>query len=151
MTLLELMVALAILTLLLALAPIALNNVTPRWALRAAAQQMESLVLWAQNAAATRDREVRLMVDVPEGTAWVRLGEEDLSEQRLPSKVRFVSVEFATGIKVDDDIASILVRPDMTLDPHTVTLEATGGERAVLEFDRLTGVAVYREEYDAAK
>jgi hypothetical protein len=151
MTLLEMLAALTILTMLLALAPVALNNITPRWSLRGGAHQVESLVLWAQNAAASRDRPVWIMYDVPEGTAWVEMEDEEFSFQRLPSKVRFVEVRFATGIDVKQDIAAVLVQPNMTLDPHSVTLTTTAGERAVLEFDRLTGNSAYREELHGAR
>lgn len=149
MTLLEVLIALGIMGMLLALTPIALNNLSSRWGLRGGAQQVESLALWAQNAAASRDKTVRIMYDVPEGMAWVEWDDEKYSIQRLPGKVKFEKVEFATGVEVTQDIAAVEVRPDMSLDPHSVTLTAGKNERAVLEFDRLTGNSTYREELDA--
>lgn len=146
-TLIELLVALAILGLLIALVPVALNNITPRWRLRSAAHQIESLALWAQNAAATRKVAVQIMYDLEEGAAWVRQGDETLSRKALPSGVRFTEVRFATDVLATSDIAAAAVFPDGTLDAHSVTIQNNEGDRAVLSFNRLTGHLTYTEDF----
>ena len=138
------MAALIILGLLLALVRPMVNGVTSRWRLRAAAQQVESVVQWAQNAAAVRGEPVQVLYDVPDGSYWVRVGDETHALHRLPGEVSFASVRFGE-IKVTRDVAACGAFPDGTLDSHEVILRTTDDSAVRLTFDRLTGEPSYEE------
>lgn len=146
MTLLELTVALIVLALVVAVAAPVLQGVTPRWQLRGAAHQVENIVRLAQNAAATGNRGVQVMYDVPEGALWVRTrgSTVELGRHKLPGGVQFKRVRFSTGIEVTADVAAAGVYSDGTLDPHVVILTGGAGY-ARMAFDRLTGGLDYQE------
>ncbi len=143
MTLLELMVALVILALTVAVAAPALEGISPRWRLRGAAHQVENAVRLAQNAAATGARGVQVMYDVPEGVVWVRSAgaATELGRRKLPEGAR---VRFRTGVETSQEVAAAGVFADGTLDAHEVALENSAGY-ALISFDRLTGVVDFRE------
>lgn len=145
LTLLELMAALVILGLLLTVVPPALNGLSPRWRLRAAAQQVAATVQWARNAAAVQNRPAQILYDVPEGAYWVRVGEQTHALRSLPRDVRFDQVKFGR-IVVTADVASCEAFPDGTLDAHEVILRNQNDRRMRLHFDRLTGEPAYEEE-----
>ena len=145
-TLLEMMAALVILSLLLTLVHLSLDGITPRWQLRASAHQVEGIVRWAQNAAAIQGRPVQIMYDVPQGSFWARIGEATYSLHTLPGSIHFERVRFANGDEVMRDVAAVRAYPDGTLDFHTVVLGGPDNERATLTFERLTGELTYVEE-----
>ena len=149
LTLLELMAALVILGLVITLSRPILNGINSRWRLRSAAYQVESVVRFAQNAAAARDESVQVLYDVTEGSHWVRIGDTTYSFRTLPDGVRFESVNFGER-PVVRDVAACGVFSDGTLDGHSVTLHGAGDTRIRLDFDRLTGEAYYEEVEDGA-
>ena len=151
MTLVELMVALAIMALLLTLTRLALDGVSAEWRLRAAAHQVENVVRWAQNAAVTEARPVQVLYNVPAGSWCVRIGDETFTLQKLPGGVSFESVRFSTGLDVFQDVAAVGVFPDGTLDSHEVNLLGPSKERVRIAFDRLTGEAEYEEGSSASR
>ena len=138
------MAALIILGLLLALVRPVVNGVTTRWQLRAAAHQVESVVQWAQSAAAVRGEAVQVLYDVPAGSYWVRIGDEAHARRDLPGEVSFAVVRFGE-IEVTHDIAACGAFPDGTLDSHEVILRTTDDLSVRLTFDRLTGEPSYEE------
>ena len=150
LSLLELMAALLVLGLVLSLTRPALNGVSARWRLRAAAQEVESAVHWARNAAAVRGAPADLRYDVSEGAYWVDLGDETETYRTLPRGVRFGYVRLG-GIEVVNDIALVRVFPDGSLDGHELTLEGGDGLRIRMTFRRLTGEAAYEETQDGAR
>lgn len=150
MSVLELMAALVILAVLMTLTRPALDAVSPRWQLRAAAQQAENLVLWARNAAVSHGEPVQVLYDVPEGSCWVRVGDRTYSFYRLPRGVRFQAVRFGTRVEVTQDVAACRVFPDGTLDAHEVILRGSGSLGAKLTHQRLTTEAYYEERDDGA-
>jgi type II secretory pathway pseudopilin PulG len=133
------MAALVILALALTVCRLALDGITVRWRLRAAAHEVESVAQWALNAAASRGRPTRVLYDVPENCWWVQMGTETFAWHRLPQGVAFVSVRFPDGTEIMHDVAAVRASPEGTLDPHVVTLTGHSGEEVVLSFDRLTG------------
>ena len=146
LTLIEMMAALVILALALTVCRLALDGITVRWRLRAAAHEVESVAQWALNAAASRGRPTRVLYDVPENCWWVQMGTETFAWHRLPQGVAFVSVRFPDGTEIMHDVAAVRASPEGTLDPHVVTLTGHNGEEVVLSFDRLTGEMTYEEK-----
>ena len=146
-TLLELMAALAILSLLLALARPALDGFNLRWRLRAAAHQVENVVRLAQNAAATRGCAVQVLYDVQRAEFFIRVLDDNkvLGWHKLPEGVTFRHVRFASGLEVTWDVAAAGAFPDGTLDAHEVLIEGPGSAFINLVFDRLTGDVSYEE------
>lgn len=148
MTLLELMAALVILGILVAISRPAVDGISAHWRLRSAAIRVESAVRFAMNAAAARNESVQVMYDVPGGSHWVRVGEDDLNFHRLPSGISMDRVDLG-DVEVTADVAACAVQPEGTLDAHEVVLRGQGGERIRIFFDRLTGEAYYEEDADA--
>ena len=147
MTLLELMAAMALMGMALALVRFSGDGISAEWRLRAAAHQVENVVRFAQNAAATRGVRAQVMYDVPESALWVRLpGERQaMSYYALPSGIRFEHVRFVNGIAVSTDVAAAGAFADGSLDPHTVLLTNDKQQAILLSFDRLTGEMYSRE------
>ncbi len=147
------MAALVILALLVTLVRTGLDNVTPRWRLRAAAHQVENVVRFAQNLAVSNGGSAQVYYDVRENRYWIRRTGDDtlLAAHDLPDGVSFEEVSFANGIRVVSDIATIRAYEDGTLDFHRVILAAPGGGRARLTFQRLTGDADYEEVAEDAE
>ncbi len=149
LSLLELMVALVLLGLLLALSLPALDGITAGWRLRAAAHQVEAVVQWAQNAAAVTGGPVQVLYDVPDGSFWVRMNDETHAHHRLPDGVSFESVRFGE-VEVIYDVAAVRAFPDGTVDAHEVRLQ-TGEDTLIgLTFNRLTGEVQFREGTDVS-
>lgn len=144
LTLIELMAALAVLALMLTLIPPALDGISTRSRLRAAAHEVESTVRWAQNAAAVKGSAVQVLYDVAAGSYGVRAGDRDLTCHRLPAGVTFKSVRFG-DFEVLSDVAALRVYPDGTLDSHQVTIASAEDLQVRLTFCRLTGEPVYEE------
>lgn len=149
MSLLELMAALAILGLLVAIVPPALDGVSATWRLRAAGRDIESTVRSALNEAAATGRPARVLYDLREQGLWVRSGDERRSEHRLPKDIRFRHVRFG-NISVVYDVAAVRAFPDGTLDAHEVSLSGPDGLALTIGFDRLTGEPRFAEGADAA-
>jgi len=149
LTLLETLVALAILGLLLSLVRPVLDGVGARWRLRAAAQEVEGVVRWAQNAAAARGVPAHVIYDVREGSCWVRLRDKTHAFHALPRGVTFSFVRLG-GIEVTGDLANVRAFPDGTLDSHEVALQGAGELRIHMTFERLTGEPSYEETHDDA-
>jgi len=145
LTLLELMAALVILGLLLTLIRPVLDSLSPAWRLRGAAQQIESLVLWARNAAIARGEAVQVLYDVPQGACWARVGDKTYSYYQLPSGVRFEAVRFGRAAEVTQDVAACGAFSDGTVDGHEVVLRGSARLRARLIFGRLLAEASYEE------
>lgn len=145
MTLLELLAAVAIAALALAVAAPAVGAMLPAWRLRAAARQVENTMQWARNGAAARGRPMRVFYDPEAGLTWVMDGEEVFIEQGLPGGVALARVDFGWGRVVTREVAVAQAYPDGAVDAHTVELEAAG-RRGVVTFERLTGEADYKEE-----
>jgi len=148
LTLLELMVALVLVGLLLALSRPAVDGLTAGWRLRAAAHQVTAVVQWAQNAAVVKGAPVQVLYDVPDGSFWVRVGDRTYAYHRLPEDVKFESVRFG-GLDVVYDVAAVRAMPDGTLDAHEVRLRGRSGASIRLTFDRLTGEVHFLEEAHA--
>ena len=142
LTILELMVALAILGLLLALVPPALDGVSSRWRLRTAAQHVAATVQWARNAASIEDRPVEVLYDVPDDSFWVRDGQQTHAFHSLPRGVHLDWVRFGS-IEVTGDVASCTALPDGTVDAHQVMLRSDDDAEIRISFDRLTGEPFY--------
>lgn len=149
LTLLELMAALVILGLLVALVPPAVDGIGPRWRLRATARQVAATAQWARNAAAVQGSPVEVFYDVPEGSHWVRVGDDTEAFHTLPRDVRFEWVKFG-DIQVAGDVAVCKAFPDGTLDAHEVMLRNEKGMRIRISFDRLTGEPTYEYASDKA-
>ena len=147
MTLIELMVVLFILGLLLTLVRPDLGGIASRWRLRSAAQQVQSIVLWARSAAAVRNAPAEILYDVPAGEFRVRLDGAALSRRSLPDGVRFERVRFGNET-VEHDVAACRAFPDGTVDSHVVVLADRSGRRVRLTFSRLLGEAEYEELRD---
>jgi type II secretory pathway pseudopilin PulG len=144
---LELTVALAVIGLILTLAMPRLNRITPRWRLRAAAQQVAATVQWARNAAALSGRRVRVLYDVPEGQFWV---EDEQGEARafhqLPGGVRFEWVKFGF-MTVQQDVAACFAYPDGTVTDHEILLVNEDYSVIRMRFSPLTGEPSYEEAH----
>ena len=147
LTLIELMVVIVILGLLLALVRPGLDGITSRWRLRSAAQQVQSVVVWARSAAALRNAPAEILYDVPASEFRVRIGGTAYSRRSLPDGVRFERVRFGNET-VEYDVASCRAFPDGTVDSHIVVLADRSGRRARLTFSRLLGEAEYEEAWD---
>jgi len=150
LTIIELMVALAVLGVLLVIVPPALNSLGPRWRIRAAAQEVAATVQWARNAASLADAQVEILYDVPDGSFWVRSGLETRAYHELPRDVRFRRVRFGE-VEVILDVAACRAFPDGTVDAHEVALEDGRGNGAVISFDRLTGEPTYETTSETAR
>ena len=148
LSLLELMAALFILGLLATLVPRALDGMSARWKLRADAQNVESVLRWAQNAAAADGEATHILYDVPLGAFWVRRQDEVFAAHQLSSGVRFQVVEMGT-IRIVNDRARVTAYPDGTVDAHNIILSGQKGLRIGITYDRLTGEATYKEAADA--
>jgi len=150
LTILELLVAMAVLGLLLAIVPPRLNRFRSRWRLRAAAEEVAASVLWARNAAALEGRVAQILYDVPEGSYWIRMGQRSQNVRRLPRGVDFEQVTFGER-RVTGDVAACSAYPDGTLDAHEVLLRSEAGRRIRIRFKRLIGEPSYEEEIGPAR
>ncbi len=146
-TLVELMVVFFIVGLLLTLVRPNLGGISARWRLRSAAQQVESIVLWARSAAAVRNSPVQILYDVPAGNFRVRVDGTVLCRRALPDGTRFERVRFGSEI-VERDIAACRAFPDGTVDSHVVVLADRSDRRVRLVFSRLLGEAQYEDAWD---
>jgi len=147
MTLIELMVVLFILGLTLTLVRPGLDGITSRWRLRSAAQQVQSVVLWARSAAALRNAPAEILYDVPTSEFRVRIEGDVHPPRSLPDGVRFERVRFGNET-VEHDVAACRAFPDGTVDSHIVVLADRSGRRVRLTFSRLLGEAEYEEAWD---
>jgi prepilin-type N-terminal cleavage/methylation domain-containing protein len=145
-TLIEMMAALVILALALSVSRLAIDNISVRWRLRAAAHDVESVAQWAINAAASRGLPTQVLYDLQANCWWVQMGTATFVRHELPQGVAFVSVRFPDGTEFVRDVATVTASPEGTLDPHVVTLTGHTGEEVVLSFDRLTGEMTYLEK-----
>ena len=150
MTLVETLATLVVVGLLLAIVGPALNGVTAGWRLRAAANRVENVLLFARHAAATEGKPFQALYDVPDGPCWARRGEEVYARVELPEGVRIESVRFPDGTVVRRDVAAARAWPNGTVDAHEVTLVNADGRRVRLAFNRLTGEASFEESQDAS-
>ena len=150
LSLLELAVALVVLGLLVSLTPPALNSIGARWRLRGAAQEIEGVVRWAQNAAAARGVPESVLYDLPERSYWVRLRGKVPVVHTLPRGVRFDYVDLG-DVRVVNDVAVVRAFPNDTLDSHEVLLLGEGDLRLRIAFDRLTGEPFYEEGQHAPR
>jgi len=144
------MVTLAIVGLLLALVPPALDGISPRWRLRAAALQVAATAQWARNAAALQGSPAQILYDVRGGSCWVRLGQDTHALHNLPPDVRFETVRLG-DVEVRSDVAACQAFPDGTLEPHQVTLRNEKGMRIRISFNRLTGEPTYEQETESLR
>ena len=150
LTLVETLATLVVVGLLLAIVGPTLNGVTAGWRLRAAANRVENVVLFARHAAAAENAPFQALYDVPDGPCWARRGQDTFARVDLPAGVRIESVRFPDGTVVRRDVAAVRAWPNGTVDPHEVALVNAEGRRIRLTYNRLTGEPSFEEAQDAS-
>ena len=138
-TLIELMVVLALVTIVILLVRPNIEGIRPRRNLGAAGWRLANTVRWAQDAAISRRQLIRLLYDVAGTEYWVMIGDAELSRRQLPEGVSFASVRFGEEIMVIHDVAEAWAYPNGTISGHTVVLSNESGDQLTIEFNPLTG------------
>jgi len=150
MSLLELMAALIVIGLLVAIVPPSLNGVSAKWQLRGAAQDVEAAVRRALNEAAATGTPTQIVYDLDDQTFRVRSRGETADVRNLPQSVRFKRVRFGR-VEILSAAASVRAFPDGSLDAHEVELRGPDGLFLSIAFDRLTAEARFEEGSDASE
>ncbi len=162
-TLIELVVALAIVALAVAVAVPRLDHLTPKYRLRAAAREVASTIDLARGNAAGKGQRYAIRYFVGEGT-YALYGPPGLDDGELPPEgpwrlsrqgkafelprgVHFRAIVAQTGETVERGEAWVRFDPLSLEGSHIVYFENDDGKRCSVKYNALLGVADFAETW----
>ncbi|OHB69389.1 MAG: hypothetical protein A2W23_01435 [Planctomycetes bacterium RBG_16_43_13] len=174
-TLIEIVLVVAIISMILLLAGTNIDYLIPEYALRGVAREMGALMKMAKTEAAVSGRDVYIEYDLSKGEYWLLVAFEKKDEnaptdvpdanekpftpqyqyerlfkKQLPTSVFFVDVIFGEGQRIDKGVATVRVSPFGFANHHIVNLKNTDDKIMAVKINGLTGGLTFYDRYKEA-